>query len=136
MLPRSFKKLTTFVRIMQEKLDLSEGNPGRCKRAWECLCEMVQKVRAWLCREWRRIWNVKRHQILGLKPHLPKNRPSVPVHISSVPVHFSHCPFFRRVYRYTLMVYRYTLPIVHFLVSCTGTLCPFFFSSFSFSFFF
>ena len=48
MLLKSFKKLTTSVRRMQENLDLSEGNPGRGNRTRESLCERTQKVRAWL----------------------------------------------------------------------------------------
>ena len=64
-LSMSFKRLTTSVRRMKENPGLSKGNPGKSNRAWKNLCERAQKVRAWLCGEWRRVWNVKRRQILG-----------------------------------------------------------------------
>ena len=110
----SFKRLTTSVRRMQEQLDLSEGNPGRCKRAWECLCEMAQKVKLGFVENGGGFGMSKGAKCWVKNLFFFKSPPHVPVHISGVPVHFGYCPILRRVYRYTLRVYRYTLATVRF----------------------
>ena len=134
MLSRNFKRLTTSVRRMQENPGLSEGNPGRNKRTWGCLCESEKRLGFGFVKSGGGFGISKGTKFWVKKPYLPKNRPHVPVHVSGVPVHFGHCLFLRRVYRYTWRVYRYTLATVPFCVRCTGTLwrctgtpVPFFF---------
>ena len=93
MLAKSFEKLTTSVRRMHENLDLNERNPGRCNRAWKCLCERTQTVRVGL-------WRVKECLECQKAPNFwIKN-----LFLSKA----------RRMYRYTLVVYRYTLVTVQF----------------------
>ena len=65
MLSRSFKKLTTTVRRMRESPGLSDGNPAEANKLGDACVRGHKGLGLGLFREWRKVWNIKRHKILG-----------------------------------------------------------------------
>ena len=95
MLTRSFKRLTTSVRRMQENPGLSEGNPGRNKRTWGCLCERAKRLGFGFVESGGGFGISKGTKFWVKNPICPKTG---------------------RMYRYTLVVYRYTCSFFFYIV--------------------